>query len=352
MDSGSPFFTLHNIDVANENTELSPLPGTTAAIEEWKTGLIKRIYDGEKRRFKFPSDTTEVVALIKKILSDDKKDACASRIAERLLEKEKASQDKVAHLVDIQKGALIQLLTTYEGKPAYLLAKIEHEWFLDEKDGEKHSGLPFERHIFKTCFITFDKDDEVLEVVVSDNKRKKISEYWSYDFLEVRELTTNEHNTRESFKVLEAIVQKKLKAKYPSDYTQIRNNLVGYFRTNATFSYKEMVNQVVGDYTPDNEGFKVETFKTELEALPAKFKEKGEEFFEETFDIIQSEIKAKYKKTIDLTDKITLKLKEDIDNIGSVITAVMHAGKKCIRIETEQGYSLFPKEKEAADVPA
>jgi len=351
MDSGSPFFTLHNIDVANENTELSPLPGTTAAIEEWKSGLIERIYEGEKRRFKFPSDTTEVIALIKKILSDDNKDACASRIAERLLEKEKASQEKIGHMVEIQKGALIQLLTTYEEKPAYLLAKIEHEWFIDEQDGEKHSGLPFERHIFKTCFITFDEDNEVLEVVVSDNKRRKISEYWSYDFLEVRELTSNEHNTRESFTVLDSFIQRKLKSKHPSDYIQIRNNLVGYYRTSSTFSFKEMVTRVVGNYAPDSAGLNIAAFKGELEALPAKFKEKKETCFEETFEIIKSEVKAKFKKSIELTDKITLRLKEDIENIGNVITAVMHEGKKCIRIETEEGYSHFPKEKEAADAP-
>lgn len=351
MESGSPFFTLHNIDIALEKTESFPITGATAALEEWKTGLIKRIYEGEKRRFKFPSDTTEVIALIKKILADDNKDACAARIAERLLEKEKASQEKLGNLVEIQKGALIQLLTTYEDKTAYLLAKIEHEIFIDERDFEKHTGLPFEKHIFKTCFIIFDEDNEVTDIVVSDNKRKKISEYWSYDFLEVRELTTNEHNTRESFTILEKFVTRKLKSKFPSDYIQIRNNLVGYFRNTSTFSYKEMVTRVVGEYSPDNDNFNVDTFKTELEGLPGKFKEKGDSFFEETFEIIKSEIKAKFKKSINLTDKITLNLKEDIDNIGNVITAFLHDGKKCIRIETEEGYALFPKEKTTADAP-
>jgi hypothetical protein len=78
---------------------------------------------------------------------------------------------------------------------------------------------------------------------------------------------------------------------------------------------------------------------------------KDDTFFDQTFGIVKSEIKARFMKSIDLTDKITLKLREDIDNLEKVITSVMYDGKKCIRIETEQGYNYFRKEQLAADAP-
>lgn len=348
MGDGASFYTLHGIDINKEKPGASAMKGTTAALQEWKDTLVTKIYEGEKRRFKFDSDTCEVIALVREITNHTNREACALRIAERLLQKEKCAQQKMAHLVEIQKGALFQILTEYEGKPAYLLAKVEHEEILDEFDMEKHSGLPFNKQIFKTCFITFDDDSQVLDVLVSDNKRKKISDYWSYDFLEVREMTTNEHNTRVAFQILDAYVAK-LKKKHPADYIYIRNNLVGYFRTTETFSFGDMVERVVGSYEPEDTNLDINKFRTGLEAIPSKIKD--ETFFEQTFGIVKSVITAKFKKSIDLTDKITLKLREDIDNLEKVITSVIYDGKKCIRIETEQGYDYFKKEQKVTDAP-
>lgn len=348
MEDSASFYTLHGIDINREKPGASAMKGTTAALEEWKDTLVANIYEGEKRRFKFDGDTCEVIALVRQITNHTDKEACALRIAERLLQKEKGAQEKMAHLVEIQKGALFQVLTEHEGNPAYLLAKVEHEEILDEFDMEKHSGLPFNKQIFKTCFITFDDENQVLDVLVSDNRRKKISDYWSYDFLEVRELTTNEHNTRVAFKILDTYVTK-LKNKHPADYIHIRNNLVGYFRTSETFSFSDMVERVVGSYEPEDTNLDINKFKTGLEAIPSKMKD--DTFFEQTFGIVKSEIKARFMKSINLTDKITLKLREDIDNLDKVITSVMHDGKKCIRIETEQGYNYFRKEQQAANAP-
>lgn len=348
MGDGASFYTLHGIDINKEKPDASAMKGTTAALEEWKDALVAKIYEGEKRRFKFDSDTCEVIALVRKITNHTDREGCALRIAERLLHKEKGAQQKMAHLVEIQKGALFQILTKHEGNPAYLLAKVEHEEILDEFDMEKHSGLPFNKQIFKTCFITFDDENQLLDVLVSDNRRKKISDYWSYDFLEVRELTTNEHNTRVAFKILDTYVTK-LKKKHPADYIHIRNNLVGYFRTSETFSYSDMVERVVGSYEPEDTSLDINKFKTGLEEIPSKMKD--DTFFEETFGIIKSVITARFKKSIDLSDKITLKFREDIDNLDTVIKSVIYEGKKCIRIETEQGYNYFRKEEQVADAP-
>lgn len=341
------FYMLHGIDISKDKPSSSIMKGSSSALEEWKTSLISKIYDGEKRRFKFNSDTCEVIALVKQITNGKDKEANSSGIAERLLGKEKAAQVKMGSLVEIQKGGLLQVLTEYNGSVAYLMAKIEHEEFLDEVDLQKHSGLPFDKHIFKTCFITFNDDGEIADVLVSDNKRKKISEYWAYDFLEVAELTTNEYNTRVAFNMVENYVTKKLKKKHPADYVQIRNNLVGYFRTTATFSFKELLERMIGAYVPEDSGLDIVKFKRGLEEVPSKLK--GENFFEQTFDIVKSEITARFKKSIDLTDKITLKFKEDIENLDTVIAAFVHEGKKCIRIETELGYDYFKKDEHAAN---
>ena len=350
MGEADPFFTLHGIDINKEKPNASQMKGSTDPLEEWKNTLITKIYEGEKRRFKFNSGTCEVVALVKQIVANTDKDTCALHIAERLLQKEKGAQEKMARLgIEIQRGALFQVFTEYNGSPAYLMAKIEHEEFLDEVDLQKHSGLPFDKTIFKTCFITFDDENQVLEVLVSDNKRKKISEYWAYDFLEVVELTTNEHNTRVAFNAVEVFITKKLKKKHPADYVQIRNNLVGYFRTTETFSFVELLDRMIGAYVPEDPELDIVVFRQGLEAVPSKLK--GENVFEQTFDIVKSEITARFKKSIDLTDKITLRLKEDIENLENVIASFLHEGKKCIRIETEQGYEYFKKDKQPPNGP-
>jgi hypothetical protein len=345
----TPFYSLHSIDTAKTKPGASivKMKKATEALEDWKKKLFTNVYEGEKRRFKFDGETCEVIALVNKICGGTDKDTCALRIAERLLEKETKAQEKYGHLGNgIQRGGLFQILTEYEDNPAYLMAKIEHEEILDETDFERHSGLPFDKHIFKTCLIIFDKEGKVAEVLVSDNKRKKISDYWAYEFLEVTELRSNVHNTRMAFKFLEAYVTK-LKKNHRADYFQIRNNMIAHFRTKSTFSFADMVEAMVGEYEPYDPELDIKAFRAGLEKLPQKLKE-NENVFDSTFDIVQAEVKARFRKSIDLSDRITLNFKEDIPNLETIITAVeFNNGKKGIRIETEQGYEYFKKEKPA-----
>ena len=137
------------------------------------------------------------------------------------------------------------------GVEMILIAKVDLNSFLDQTDFKKHAGLPFEKRILKTCLVEFAQQNEIAKITVSDTNNAK---YWWKDFLELEEITSDEKNTKLAFNSIDHTLGVQLKRNFPSDYTYLRNNFIGYFRTQPRFfvlmTFNTMYLELIGPTTP------------------------------------------------------------------------------------------------------
>lgn len=336
------FDAMYHIDLNNQlilRKEIS-----AGDLDEYIVELLQTIVDiPDNRFFKFESENTEVKTLIDKLIEikDETEPPfleCTDSIADRLLRKEIEAQEKYAHITDIQKGSLIQSLVEYQDELYFLISKVEHESFLNTEDLVKQIGLPYEKRVLKTCLIKFTDDNEINNIIVSDTN-SRISQYWVKDFLELQEMNTNEKNTSTAFNAIDFVLTRNLKKQSPSDYTMLRNTLIGYFRTQQEFGFENMMNSVFGEYQPEKPDLvDMNKIKENINKLP---EQKG---FDKMFTIIGKEITARIKKVVKISDKIELNLKDHIDQLKNVIKSEERPnGEKVIIIKTEnpEAFEMF-----------
>jgi hypothetical protein len=343
------FDSIHSMDL--EGVKLEKRSATEGAIEEYIIDLIKKSrINKNKRAFKFASETVELHTLVmeivntgfdQKILIDN-----TDRIAKRWFDKEKDTQEKYSQIMSLPKGSLIQSYFQTRDSFLFLIAKIEHEDYIDEIEYNKQVGLPFDKRILKTCIIELKEVETVYEededgvpkfdvdnIYVTDSNAK-IATYWYKDFLELEELNTNEMNTRTAFKAIDWEI-KKVKKSSPPDYTLLRNNLIGYFKTKEDFTIDNVIEYVFGDYPAESQELDLEKVKRDIRALPKK------KNFDTQFSIIKKEVKA--RRNYDVNDKIEIRLKDHIDRMRDVVYSEEKRGDKFIVIKTEneEVYNLF-----------
>jgi hypothetical protein len=338
------FDAMYHIDLINESIQQKEI--SEGDLDEYVLELIKTIVNiPDNRYFTFESDTIEVKTLIDKLISEKNENegnpnyfSITNKIADRLLRKEIEAQQKYAHITEIQKGSLIQSLVEYNEEVYFLICKVEHETFLNTEDLVKQIGLPYEKRVLKTCLIKFTVEDEVDSVIVSDTN-SRISQYWVKDFLELREQNSNEKNTNTAFNSIDVVLTRNVKKQSPSDYTIIRNTLIGYFRTQEEFSFEHMINSVFGEYQPEKPDIiDISKLKEAVGKLPEKVG------FDKRFTIVDKEIKARIRKVIKISDKIELNLKDHIDELKDVIKSEEKPnGEKIIIIKTEnnEAFEMF-----------
>ena len=328
----------HNIDISRDLVE---------AIEVGQGDTISYITDlisdmlskDENRLFGIQRDSTEVVANVLKIIADkDEFPAAALSIASRLLVVEKAIQEQVKGIAEIQKGSLIQSLIKTEDKHFYLLAKIEYIDYLDRNDLTKRSGLPFRKRVFKTCLIEIIDEAEIGYIYIHDSI-PTMSAYWWCDFLELAKLNTDEQNTERAFDAVESYLSKNVKPKSNADYFHLRNSLVGYFKNQVNFSIDNMIDTVIGRYQPDEPTeLNMNTIKEDIKKLPEKKK------FDPRFEIVPKVIKARIKRTYEVNRNIYLNLTDHIEGYHDIIeSGEEDDGKKFIKIRTDNNeiYETF-----------
>jgi hypothetical protein len=338
------FDAMYHIDLVN-NSIVQKEVGA-GDLDEYIIELLDTIVNlPDNRFFGFESENTEVRTLLEKLIEEKNESGdeanylpISDDIANRLLRKEVEAQDKYLHITKIQKGSLIQSLVEYQERLYFLISKVEHESFLNTEDLVRQIGLPYEKKALKTCLIRFTEDDDVESIIVSDTNGR-ISQYWVKDFLELEEKNSNEKNTSNAFNAIDLVLTRQLKKQSPSDYSMLRNNLIGYFRTQQDFSFDQMLNSVFGEYEPENpETVNMSRIKETVNKLPDQVG------FDKSFSIISKEISARIRKVVKISDKIELKLKDHISQLRKIIKSeVTPDGQKVIIIKTEneEAYEMF-----------
>lgn len=335
------FLGLYDIDHSKDVATPHNISTEAEELRNWVITLALKIDKGNGKLFKFSSDSVEVANCMNRVLTEGDEDA-AQAIANRLLRAEKIKQLKIGKLADIQRGSLLVLHFSLEGSDKFLLAKVDVMPILDTSDYKKHTGLPYEKHIFKTCLISLEAGEEH-SLIVSDNVRT-FSEYWWQDFLDSVELSSDEKNTDICFSSINSVLKRKLNANFKQDYTELFNDMVGYFRTKSSFDMDDFIENVIDRHEPSDEKIKLVEIKDKIVSLPES---KG---FDKSFLIVKEIIKAKFKRKIPLSDSIDLIIKNDVAKIASTITAFTENNRKYIRIESEEGYLHFSKLKNEENI--
>lgn len=328
--------TVLKVSVYNIDDEIKLQKINKIQASDYVNSIIKNgLNNNNVRYFKVKRDTTEVINIINKIVEDtnyaSESGAAATletgvaesftlvtkKIAEKLQENEKRAQERIINLnADVKKGSLIQALAKGEdGLLNYVLAKVEHVNILDNIDWEKHTGLPLEKQILKTCVISYDEDIKINEIKIFDSNNR-ISDYWKDGFLELEPYTKDDINTKKSLQEINRFLVRNIKSKSTADYNLLYNSVLGYYDQNKGFDYDDMLDKVFYNYTPINkEKVNFEDYKEVLAKLPEKK-------FDRKFDIIPGAIRNKKVRTFSIGEEIELKLKDNIENLNDVIKAI------------------------------
>lgn len=309
-------------------------------------GLISNMNSNKAiRQYRPRSSTTQVVNLAAGILRDALKEQNPENaiesvedkfkdIAERLLIKEIETQELIDRLGQkIKKGSLVQALLKGEDASEYffLVAKVEHSGFIDDLDFKTKTGFPHEQQkIWKYCiFDCLVSGDEILietAKIYLDGKAR----YWHDDFLELQEMKDDEANTKEAFKNIESVLTRNIKQKAPSDYTVLRNSVIGYLKTNQHIDYGTMISTIFESYQP------TELNSEELSSVFEKLQELPEKKeFDFQFNSVPSAINARIRSVYPVTEGIEIKIKDFLGDIKETIKSIEEpSGGRYLQIKT------------------
>ena len=272
--------------------------------------LVKHFKSNKStRHYKSQSLKTEVVNSILEITKNqDKFDKLNKNISHRLLKKEIEVQKKISNMgVNIQKGSLIQaLLKNDAGLYMYVIAKVEHEEFVDDKDYNFKSGFSKDKQkIWKTCiFESISHNVEFIDSKVFLNNEAK---YWTDSFLELEELRNDEINTTCAFKSIDAFLKREVKKHSEGDYFILKNSLLGELRKRELIDYPEMITNLLTNYTPESDNININNLITSLLKLPETHN------FDNQFTAIPDKFKKTSEEIFTINDNIELKIKGYID---------------------------------------
>lgn len=333
------FASMHHIDLINEKAVPKIL--NNEDVKGYIKSLTEEALENKhKKFFKTTSNTSEVVATVKRIFTNKSlDDSDRNIIADRLVDKEIATQEKIDKLnIKIKKGSLIQSLFKKENNEYYfLIAKIESNRFLDTNDLIAKEGLLFENKAFKTCVFKINNNNEIEEISLSDNNNK-IADYWSDLFLELKELTNDETNTKNAFKIVLNKIKNDLEVKHPQDYILIQNNAKSFFQTNSVFRQDEFMNNMFNNYEPQDSNLDINALRGSL------IRAYNRVITDTEFNIIPKSIQPSIMKTNKQVNSfIELTLNGTQDQIQNNVFSVEENGVKYIKVKASniETYNSF-----------
>lgn len=270
-------------------------------------------------------------------------------IANRLLLKEIEAQGQIRRTnTSVQKGSLIQALLFDEAEERYiyLLAKVEHTEWVDDSDFTFKTGFSKDKKtMWKSCLFDLSDlaADEFHAKIYSDNK----AQFWSNGFLELDEMNSDELNTQRAFQAIDATLGHGFKGLTRPDHTIIRNNFIGYFKSNEHIDYQTMVNSILENYQPvdtDLTPEEIQAMSEKIQTIRVKLLEQPEKKkFDSQFNAVNSAINARIRKVYPINDGIDLKVTRDIRDLSTTIKSIEEDGIRYIRVRTnnDETYRRF-----------
>ena len=180
-------------------------------------------------------------------------------------------------------------------------------------------------------------DAEITDIYLFD-RNGPIADYWANKFLELDELLTNEKSTKSSFDLITNILKQSTYKVSLSDYTLLRNQTLGYFKTREYFNVDDFFADVFGQYSPENNSINIDEIKNKI---GNKIRENS---LDSSFVIVPTAIpnrKIKYTKKVN--ENVMISVTGYDREIKSNIKAKEVAGTKIIEIITtdEETFNSF-----------
>ena len=331
------FYTFLKIDktedtVSDENFENSD--NIQNYIEESIDSCVNN--EGDREYIFEPTLETTKNHIENIIKNDDRKEKCRS-LAERLLVVEKEANDTIKYLgKEIPKGILMIALVkdTEIDNYKFVIAKADYSEFLEESTGDKRSGLPTKKKIFKSFIMNYFYGEATLDVqkILTYDANVSRALYWWKTFLELKEVRDNEKNTMTAYNSIKKEINK-LQRRHKQDYLCLRNATIAYFKSEGQFDINYYKDVIIGGYQPYDTSLDMNNLKNKIQRLPQKYK------FDNVFEKTPSVIRDKFKDIIRLTNEIDLNLKQEILNIERVIQPHKDdQGNEYIMIQSSNGY--------------
>ncbi len=302
---------IFNIDPTTNSYTPVELKGmnTNDLLQFLKTIAADTRKSSSKRAAKFKINSIVKLSLTK-ILTGTDVDKNANVIAQALLDSEKAYNKKLQNLKkELKKGSLVITRFKTEAQEVLLVCKIDFEKFLEEKTYEQKLGLSVDKAMLKSCLINIDNSKLEDSLLLADSN-SSISKFWWDEFLKAEFVRNDSQNTSAAFELFESSLSNIYKHS-PEDHTDIRNNLISYFKTTKVFKYEEMVERVITHYDPMSNKVKTK----DIEKKFKKVMDEGE--FDGTFNIVTKEVRARAKKVYKLDGDIELTAHGSTENIYS-----------------------------------
>lgn len=328
------------LKIDNENDEIS-VDGfaNTDNVQNYIVELIQECGNNEgDREYKFDDTLNTTQDHVNCIIQNQDRDAKCESLANRLLRVEQEAKENIAHLhKDIPKGVLvIAYAKMTESEYKFIIIKADYTEFLEEISGERKSGVPTKKKIFKSFIMNVSIYDNVYEIgkIVTYDSNSTKAKYWWKTFLELEEIRDNEKNTLTAYESIKTNVLDKIKMHHKQDYLYLWNATIAYFRAEGDFDLNHYRDDIIGAYQPFDSNLEIDKLKEKITRLPEKDK------FDSHFVKVPSVIKAKFKNIIRLTDEIDLHIKHDIVGMSRVIKAEEDdEGNKYIMIQSVDGYN-------------
>jgi hypothetical protein len=294
-----------------------------------------------KKSYKIGSLTTEVVSIIMNVLKENYPYEILENISKRLLKVEIEAQKNIDKLkIKIKKGCLVQAYIKKDEKKYFIITKIEATDGLDMEELKIREILPFQKKILKNALFEINEENEIENIFLSDTNGD-ISKYWYNDFLEIKEMTTDEVNTEKTYNIIMKEIDKGLKEVSPPDYIFCRNKCIGFFKTKEFFDFNEAMSEIFMSYEFENQ-------EIEKEKIVKKIHEKISKINLDTQFTLKKEViknrKIKFRESVNQGISIEIEgFLEDIKN--NIYSQKRNEDKYIIIKATEEAYKLFDWEK-------
>lgn len=333
------FYTLLKVDNTENSVSVEDF-ANTQNIKDYIWDLINNCVDSEgDREYIFEPTLQTTKNHIDSIVHNNNRDAACQLLAEKLLAVENEIIARMSHLgTEIPKGILmISFAKMTETEYKFIILKADYTEFLEEISGDKKSGLPTQKKIFKSFImnVSLNATDEFIyeKILTYDSNTSTKAVYWWKTFLELSEVRDDEKNTLTAYNAIKRDIINPLRRKHKQDYLYLRNTTIAYFRTDGDFDINHYKDVIVGSYQPFDSSLDINGLKKKIEKLPEKYK------FDNTFQKTPRVVTDKFKDVIKLTNEIDLNLKQDILNIERVIKPHEDGqGNQYIMILSSVGY--------------
>ena len=344
------YSSLHNLDMAQDRPVRKAIP---ADFNSYMDAYIKfaTTENNSSREYNPIDSNRTVLRCVSTIFTDvlhqgdvvtdsESLDEHTDSIALKLLDVEKAVQERIGQMTDVQRGSIVQALLLDDEGYKYVVAKVEHSEWYDGETLEKNFGFPGQnKRVWKSAVIGLDAVDGAVIFTTIKAYINTNAKYWTADFLEVQEAKTDAVNTKAVLHAIDRVL-KPVKEKSPQDYYNLRNTVVHELQSEQTINYPEMVNNLLGSYQPASEEVDVQGMRQKL--LEASG-------FDTQFHTDPKAIKGPGKVKIIISPSIDVLVKEGIPNWREGFLVHEKADGRTflmIRCDDQRTLNSFPKDTE------